>query len=199
MDLSDFQKKAILLIFISILAGSILLARKEPLKTKNNSETIEKIPQQKTKPIAPVTASKIDINTADYNTLLNLPGIGPVLAQEIINYREKNGQFKYIEDIDNIPGIGEKKLARIRDFIDLPGKPDISGISKTATSTSKSEGSHKPTQDSPAREAFVQTKTIYDSRIDPSVKCPYCGKQMWEKGRRKTAYIRCPHCLKLLS
>ena len=59
----------------------------------------------------------IDINTADAATLETLPGIGPSLAQAIIAYREEYGEFYYIEDIMNVPGIGDATFANIQDLI----------------------------------------------------------------------------------
>jgi competence protein ComEA len=46
-----------------------------------------------------------------------LPGIGPALAQRIIDYREANGSFKSIEGIIGVSGIGEATLEKIRDLI----------------------------------------------------------------------------------
>lgn len=62
-------------------------------------------------------SGKININTADEKQLETLSGIGPSRARMIIEYREKNGEFKYIEEIMNISGIGEKIFEGIRDHI----------------------------------------------------------------------------------
>jgi competence protein ComEA len=59
----------------------------------------------------------ININTADLATLETLPGIGPSLAQNIIDYREENGDFSTIEEIMLVPGIGAAKFAAIQDLI----------------------------------------------------------------------------------
>lgn len=59
----------------------------------------------------------ININTADEDTLSNLPGIGPELAQRIILWREKNGPFQQPEDIMNVSGIGEKTYAAMEGLI----------------------------------------------------------------------------------
>ncbi|WP_069649251.1 helix-hairpin-helix domain-containing protein [Caloranaerobacter ferrireducens] len=63
-----------------------------------------------------VSTSKIDINNASLNELMDLPGIGKVLAGRIIEYRTKN-RFNDIEEIKNVSGIGEKKFEAIRDLI----------------------------------------------------------------------------------
>jgi competence protein ComEA len=62
-------------------------------------------------------AGKININTATAEELDTLPGIGPALAQRIIEYREDNGAFKSIEAIVGVSGIGEATLEKISDLI----------------------------------------------------------------------------------
>lgn len=59
--------------------------------------------------------SKININRADARTLEELPGIGPALARRIVEYRAANGTFSSVDELINVPGIGEKKLAQLRD------------------------------------------------------------------------------------
>lgn len=61
----------------------------------------------------------ISINTATKDELMSLPGIGEKKAQDIIDYRNTNGNFNVIEDIKNIPGIGDSLFAEIKDHITL--------------------------------------------------------------------------------
>ena len=63
------------------------------------------------------SSSKININTATQTELELLTGIGPSIASKIISYRKENGKFKTIEDIKNVPGIGEAKFNSIQDQI----------------------------------------------------------------------------------
>jgi len=61
------------------------------------------------------TYSKIDINKATPRQLEEFPGIGPVLAQRIVDYRQQNGPFKNLEDLRLVKGIGQKLLQKIKD------------------------------------------------------------------------------------
>lgn len=62
-------------------------------------------------------AGKLNINTASAAELQNLPRIGPKVAQRIVDYRTANGNFKKIEEIMKVNGIGEKVFAQIKDLI----------------------------------------------------------------------------------
>lgn len=62
-------------------------------------------------------ADKVNINTADKEALCTLPGIGPAIADRIIEYREKTEPFKNIEEITKVKGIGEKTFQKIKDTI----------------------------------------------------------------------------------
>lgn len=59
----------------------------------------------------------VNINTASQTELETLPGIGPSLALKIIKYREENGNFKSVEDIKNVSGIGDSRFENIKDYI----------------------------------------------------------------------------------
>lgn len=61
--------------------------------------------------------NKVNINTATQSELDQLPGIGPSIAQKIIDYREENGNFQKIEDVQNVKGIGDAKYEEIKDSI----------------------------------------------------------------------------------
>jgi len=73
---------------------------------------------QTTERNAKIEILKVNINEADINTLCTLPGIGPSKAAEIIRHREQNGFFVKIEDILNVPGIGETTFSQIKDLIE---------------------------------------------------------------------------------
>ena len=64
-----------------------------------------------------IAVEKININTADAELLQTLEGIGPVLAQRIVDWRAAGGVFETAEDLLKINGIGEQTLQQIREFI----------------------------------------------------------------------------------
>ena len=67
------------------------------------------------------TDGKININTATKTQLMMLPGIGETLAQRILDYRQANGAFSSTDDLLNVDGIGQTKLANIEQFITVGG------------------------------------------------------------------------------
>jgi comEA protein len=60
---------------------------------------------------------KININTASLNELQKLPRVGPQVAQRIIDYRKEHGNFKKIEEIMKVRGIGERTFNQLKDLI----------------------------------------------------------------------------------
>lgn len=78
----------------------------------------------------------INVNTADAATLDTLPGIGPTKAQAIIDYREQNGPFASIEDIQNVSGIGPATYADIAPLITVGDTGKASGTGQSADTSS---------------------------------------------------------------
>jgi competence protein ComEA len=60
---------------------------------------------------------KVDLNTADLTALQTLDGIGPALAQRILDYRKAHGGFSAVGDLQDVSGIGDKKFAAIKDHV----------------------------------------------------------------------------------
>lgn len=62
---------------------------------------------------------KVNLNTATIEELDKIPGIGEVIAKRIISYREKHGKFRSVNELQEIEGIGPKKLEDIRDSVEI--------------------------------------------------------------------------------
>jgi competence protein ComEA len=62
-------------------------------------------------------AGPIDLNTATLAELDTLPGVGPVLAQRILDWRTQHGQFASVDQLSDVPGIGDARLAQLRDLV----------------------------------------------------------------------------------
>jgi competence protein ComEA len=65
----------------------------------------------------PAPAGKVNINTASAEQLEELPGVGAKLAARIVEYRQKSGGFKKVEDLMNIQGIGERNFLRLKPLV----------------------------------------------------------------------------------
>ncbi len=74
---------------------------------------------------APTTP--VNINTATQEQLETLPGLGAKVAQRIIEYRQKNGNFKKVEDLMNVKGIGEKSFLKLKPRLTVSQKPESAG------------------------------------------------------------------------
>ena len=86
----------------------------------------------------------VNINTATKEELTSLKGIGDKRAQEIIDYRKKNGDFKSVDDLEKVPGIGPGIMKQIRSQVTVTGKntvdkPADKGTKAKATEAKKTE------------------------------------------------------------
>jgi competence protein ComEA len=85
----------------------------------------EKQPGRQPAPASKAGAALVDLNTATPAQLEALPGIGPRTAERIVEYRDKNGGFKKIEELMNVRGVGEKSFLKLKDLITVtPPKAD---------------------------------------------------------------------------
>lgn len=72
-------------------------------------------------------AAPVNLNTATAAQLQELPGIGAATARRILEYREKNGGFKKIEELMNVKGIGEKSFLRLKPLVAVAPKTEKAG------------------------------------------------------------------------
>ncbi len=64
-------------------------------------------------------AAKVDLNTATVAQLDTLPGVGPVTAQHIVDWRTRNGRFVRVDQLREIDGIGERRFQQLRDLVTI--------------------------------------------------------------------------------
>ena len=62
-------------------------------------------------------SAPVQLSTATAEQLDSLPGVGPVTAQKILDYRQKHGAFQSVDELDAVPGIGPKRLEQLRDLV----------------------------------------------------------------------------------
>lgn len=66
--------------------------------------------------------ARLDLNRASASDLERLPGVGPVLARRVVDWRAAHGPFRSVEQLNEVKGIGPKKLARLRALVTV-GRP----------------------------------------------------------------------------
>jgi competence protein ComEA len=66
---------------------------------------------------AGAAATKVSLSTATLEQLDALPGVGPITAQKIIDYRTEHGSFASVDDLDAVPGIGPARIDELRDLV----------------------------------------------------------------------------------
>lgn len=110
------EEKRVILIILALLILAVLLAGVKRYYPQNADSIIYiQSDEQSNSPISGL----IRINTATIEELEELSGIGPVIAQRIIDYRNAHGAFKTKDALQDVKGIGIKKLEKFQDQISL--------------------------------------------------------------------------------
>ncbi|HAP2863877.1 TPA: competence protein ComEA [Enterococcus faecalis] len=90
-----------------------------PKKGESVAQSLETL--QESAPAQQNQEEKINLNTATEAELQTISGIGAKKAQEIIRFRDEQGPFKTVEELKNVPGIGEKTVERLKDMLTVTG------------------------------------------------------------------------------
>ena len=107
-------------------------------------------------------AKPIDINTAGIEQLEQLPGIGPVTAKSIFDFRKKSGPFRRVEDLLAIRGISEKRFVAIRPYVIVPA-----AAAKPAAAPAKAGGTAPNPPVSPSTSSAPKPAPMPKSAAPP--------------------------------
>jgi len=119
---SSFEKRAIWFLVVILLIGASLRMYRNyvishQLVLRVEDGTIDTSQKPVIDKNIPSTDNPLNINNANADELTQLPGIGQKKAEQIIDYRIKNGSFNSIDDLEKVPGIGPKTMEKVRPVI----------------------------------------------------------------------------------
>jgi len=116
--------------------------------------------------LAGTALAVVNINTASKEELTTIKGIGEKRAQEIIDYRKKNGDFKSVDDLEKVPGIGPGTMKQIRSQVTVSGKTTADKPADKGTTT-KTDTKKSDTAKADSMKSYPdKTKTAEKSKSD---------------------------------
>jgi len=130
--------------------------------------------------LAGTAAAVVNINTATKEELTTIKGIGDKRAQEIIDYRKKNGDFKSVDELEKVPGIGPGTMKQIRSQVTVSGKTATDKAADKGTKTSDVKKSESSKGDS-MKSDTAKAKTSSDNTKSDSTKSDTAKTKSTEK------------------
>ncbi len=130
--------------------------------------------------LAGTAAAVVNINTATKEELTTIKGIGDKRAQEIIDYRKKNGDFKSVDELEKVPGIGPGTMKQIRSQVTVSGKTTTDKAADKGTKTSDVKKSETSKGDS-MKSDTAKAKTSSDNTKSDSMKSDTAKTKSTEK------------------
>ena len=115
------KTKAMIALLAALAVGLLMAHLRMPHGTQHwqlNASAARERSKERLETVFP--QGEVDVNNATVQELDTLFGVGPALAQAIVDEREQNGAFHYPEDLLNVKGIGEKSLEKMREQLMLP-------------------------------------------------------------------------------
>jgi competence protein ComEA len=132
--------------------------------------------------LAGTAAAVVNINTATKEELTTIKGIGDKRAQEIIDYRKKNGDFKSVDELEKVPGIGPGTMKQIRSQVTVSGKTATDKAADKGTQTKASDVKKSETSKADSMKSdTAKTKTASDSSKSDSMKSDTAKTKSAEK------------------
>src|SRR5438874_4781328 len=115
-------------------------------------------------------AAAVNINTATKEELTSLKGIGDKRAQEIIDYRKKNGDFKSVDDLEKVPGIGPGIMKQIRSEVSVTGKTTVTKPAAATKTKAADTKKPEPAQGDTMKADKAKEKVAEKSKADDKSK-----------------------------